>query len=226
MSDLNPKSLGRLALGGFFVAFADVEMRIGEVLKSLLKAEGPHQDFILAAIGNFAAKTNAIKAGLDNATSYGSQPGTQDRPKLEQPVVEMARKAMSKALALNEMRVKLAHGHLAQMDDGSFVVTHLKIQDGRQRRTLTNFRSKLWRINARSWKVWPGTLPRSGGGLPPRSSCFRQFGSISPQDGYEALLASAQPSRLGYSNRARLGHVLGQNPIDEPKSMISDSCRK
>jgi hypothetical protein len=157
MSDLNPKSLGRLALGGFFVAFADVEMRIGEVLKSLLKAEGPHQDLILAAIGNFAAKANAIKAGLGNATSYGSQPGTQDRPKLEQPVVEMARKAMSKALALNEMRVKLAHGHLAQMDDGSFVVTHLKIQDGRQRRTVTNFRSRLWRINARSGKVGPGT---------------------------------------------------------------------
>jgi hypothetical protein len=60
-------------------------------------------------------------------------------------------------------------------------------------------------------RLGPGHL-RSGGGLPPRSSCFRQFGSISPQDNSEALVASAQPSRLGYSNRARLG----QNPIDEP----------
>ncbi|MGM4928372.1 hypothetical protein [Tardiphaga sp. 619_E2_N8_5] len=158
MSDLNPKSLGRLALGGFFVAFADVEMRIGEVLKSLLKAEGPHQDLILAAIGNFAAKTNAIKAGLDNATSYGSQPGTQDRPKLEQPVVEMARKAMSKALALNEMRVKLAHGHLAQMDDGSFVVTHLKIQDGRLKKDRYEFSVQALEDKCTEREGWaPGT---------------------------------------------------------------------
>lgn len=131
MKALSPRDLGKLALGGFFVAFAEVELKIGAALKAILKAEKHQQDLIIAAIGNFAAKANAVKAGLEQATTMGAQPGTDKRPSLSQNWIEAGARAMSKALSINDQfRVRLAHGHLEQNEDGSLKVTHLKVSGG------------------------------------------------------------------------------------------------
>jgi hypothetical protein len=131
MSELEPRDAGKLALGGFFVAFANVEVKIGDVLKAILKAEDHQQDLIVAAIGNFAQKANAVKAGLSQATTLGAQTGTDRRPALATEWIEAGIKAMNKALSINDnLRVRLAHGFLEQVDDGSFRVTHLKISGG------------------------------------------------------------------------------------------------
>ncbi|WP_149534123.1 hypothetical protein [Tardiphaga sp. P9-11] len=50
-------------------------MKIGNVLKAILKAEDHQQDLIVAAIGNFAQKANAVKVGLAQATTLGPAHG-------------------------------------------------------------------------------------------------------------------------------------------------------
>jgi hypothetical protein len=139
MKELDPKDRGKIALARFLIAYSGVERAMGEAIKAILKVEPANEELVVAAIGDFARKANAIKAGLEQATTLGAQPGTDAKPLLDQKWVEAGTKAMSKALGLNDDRVQLAHGYLSQNEDGSFEVTHLKLRDGKIKNSPQDF---------------------------------------------------------------------------------------
>lgn len=132
---MDKREQGKIALADFFIAYSAMDRAVGEAIKAMLKVRGADEDLTIVALGDFARRANLLWAGLDSAMTFGTTKDQQP-PRLDEGKGEAGIKAIKKALELNLYRVKLAHGHLVQNDDGSFEVTYLKIVQGTIRRAL------------------------------------------------------------------------------------------
>src|SRR4051812_35557854 len=138
MVDGDQRMQGRDALGQFFIAFSETEHAIGDLIRSMLRLDKGQDDLVVAALGDFARKANIVKAGLSSAATFGSSPTHDKDPPLDRQLVDLGLRAMSKALAINNIRVPFAHGYLSQNNDGSIDVTHLRITDGKVKNDAVN----------------------------------------------------------------------------------------
>jgi hypothetical protein len=115
---MDAKGQGKIALPDFFIAYSDMDRAIGDAVKAMLKVKGADEDLVVAALGNFAKRADVVLAGLESATTFGAtKAGTP--PELNERAKDDGQKALRKALGLNAIRVKLAHGHLLQNDEAT-----------------------------------------------------------------------------------------------------------
>jgi hypothetical protein len=126
---MNEEEKGKIALADFFMGYSEMDRAVGDAIKAMLKVKGSDEDLVVAALGNFAKRADVVLAGLETATTFGATK-TGAPPDLNERAREEGKKALKRALGLNVIRVKLAHGHLLQNDDGSFTVTHLNLANG------------------------------------------------------------------------------------------------
>ncbi|MGY3610456.1 MULTISPECIES: hypothetical protein [unclassified Bradyrhizobium] len=123
---MNDEQKGKIALADFFIGYSEMDRAVGDAIKSMLKVKAADDDLVVAAVGDFVRRCRIVLAGLKSARTFG---GTKagNLPPLNAKARQDGEKAIKNALDMNDFRVKLAHGYLVQNEDGSFNVTHLKL---------------------------------------------------------------------------------------------------